>query len=127
MISRLVMAITIVAAAPFVAVAQDDEQRDRAPKPTLEEAQKLVQAISSDAAKLKAYCDLAKLQGQMENAVNEHDEKALSGLLARAKVLENDLGPEFAKVTDGLETVEPDSPEGEKFTEIFGHLDENCK
>ena len=59
--------------------------------------------------------------------MNEHDEKALSGLLATAKVLEDDLGPDFAKVTDGLETVEPDSPEGEKFTQIFKHLNENCK
>jgi hypothetical protein len=60
----------------------------------------------------------------MENAVNEHDDKALSSLLAEMEGLKDDLGPE-SQVTDGLETVDPDSPGGAKFTKIFAHLDEN--
>jgi hypothetical protein len=127
MLPRLVLAVAIVAAAPFVADLQDDEQTNRAPKPTFEEAQKLVQAISNDAAKLRTYCDLGKLQAQMENAVKEHDEKALSSLLAEMEGLEDDLGPEFAKVSDGLDSVDPNSPEGQKFAQVFAHLDENCK
>jgi hypothetical protein len=61
---RLVIAVAIVAATSLVAFAEADDPSDAPPKPTLEEAQRLVQAISSDGAKLKAYRELDKLQGK---------------------------------------------------------------
>jgi hypothetical protein len=63
------MAVTIFATAPIVAFAQNDEPADQAPKPTLADAQKVVQTISSDKTKLQAYCELGKLQNQMQKAV----------------------------------------------------------
>jgi hypothetical protein len=59
------IAISICAAAS-VALAQDDEQDVATPRPTIEEAEKLVQAISGDKVRLKAYCELSKLQDTME-------------------------------------------------------------
>ena len=41
--------------------------------------------------------------------------------------LEDDQGPEFAKVTDGLDSVDPNSPEGQKFAQVFAHIGEKCK
>jgi hypothetical protein len=59
---KLVLAVTLIAAAPVVSFAQKDNPVDHVPKPTLEEAQKLVQTISDDKAKLQAYCEIGKLQ-----------------------------------------------------------------
>ncbi|MGB8898059.1 MAG: hypothetical protein WCC90_01860, partial [Methylocella sp.] len=55
---RLFVAVTIFAAAPIVAFAQKDDPANRPPKPTVEDAQKVVQTISSDKNKLQAYCEL---------------------------------------------------------------------
>jgi hypothetical protein len=45
---KLLMAVTIFAAAPAVVFAQTDDATNEAPKPTVGEVQKLVQTISSD-------------------------------------------------------------------------------
>ena len=58
---KILMAVTIFAAAPIVAFAQKDDPANHAPKPTLSDAQKVVQTIRSDKAKLQAYCELGKL------------------------------------------------------------------
>jgi hypothetical protein len=56
---KLLLAVAIFAAAPIVGIAQKD---DHAPKPTLADVQNVVQTISNDKAKLKAYCEMGKLQ-----------------------------------------------------------------
>src|SRR5262249_21116227 len=65
---KLFTAVTIFAIAPIVALAQKDDPARQASKPALEDAQKVVQAIGNDKNKFKAYCDLVKLQEQMEKA-----------------------------------------------------------
>jgi hypothetical protein len=117
MASRLLMAATIFVTPSFMTFAETDDQREQAPKPTVEQAQKLVASISGDPAKLKAYCDLSKIEDQMDNAVRERDEKVLSSLVAKMDKLQDDLGPEFKKVSDGLEGVEPNSAKGKKFSD----------
>jgi hypothetical protein len=42
----------------------------------MEDVQKLVQAISSDKAKLQANCEMDKLQDQIEKAEEEDDTRA---------------------------------------------------
>jgi hypothetical protein len=44
------MAAAIFVATPFIAFAETDEPRGQTPKPTIEEAQKLIQTISGDAS-----------------------------------------------------------------------------
>jgi hypothetical protein len=77
---KLVIAVALVAIIPVAASVQTDGANTKVPKPTIADAQKLVQMISSDKAKLKAYCDIGKLQEQMESADQKNDTEALDAL-----------------------------------------------
>ena len=99
---------------------------NQAPKPTVADAQKLVQTISSDKTKLQAYCELGKLQDQMEKAEEKNDTKAIEALGAKVDNLEQQVGPDYARIMDGLEQVDPNSSEGQKFTAVFNTLHEKC-
>ena len=124
---KLVIAVALVAITPVVASAQTDGADTKVPKPTIADAQKLVQMISSDKAKLRAYCDLGKLQEQMESAYQKNDTKALDALGAKADSLAEQIGPEYAKLVEGLEEVDPNSAEGQQFTAVFDTLHKQCK
>jgi len=116
---KLVAAISLFAAIPTVAFAQKDGEANKAPKPTVADVQKLVQMISADKAKLKAYCEIGKLQDEME--------KALEALGTKADTLAQQIGPEYTKVMDGLEEVDPNSAEGKQYTTVFATLVKQCK
>jgi hypothetical protein len=121
---KFFMAVTIFATAPIVALAQNDDTANQAPKPTVEDAQKVVQAISSDKTKLQAYCELGKLQDQIEKAEEKSDTKALG---AKIDSLEQQVGPDYARIVDELEQVDSNSPEGKKFADVFNPLHDKCK
>jgi Skp family chaperone for outer membrane proteins len=120
---KLFVAITILVTASIAAFAQDNQ----APKPTIEEAQKLVQTISGDKAKLKVYCEIGKLQEEMAKAEEKNDAKALEALGTKVDSLEQQVGPDYIRVMDGLDEVDPDSAEGQKFAAIFDTLHKQCK
>ena len=124
---KLLMTVTILATAPIVAFAQKDEPTNQAPKPTLADAQKLVQTISNDKTKLRAYCELGKLADQMANAEEGNDTKADDALVAKADALGQQIGPEYLKIVEGLEEVDPSSTEGQKFAAVFNTLHDKCK
>jgi hypothetical protein len=124
---KLFVAITILVTASIAAFAQKDEPNNQAPKLTVEEAQKLVQTISGDKAKLKAYCELGKLHEQMEKAEEKNDTKVLDGLGAKLDSLEQQVGPDYIRVMDGLGEVDPNSAEGQEFTAVFEPLHKQCK
>ena len=65
---KLFTAVSIFAIAPMMALAQKDDPAEQASKPTLDDVQKVVQAIANDKKKLQAYCVLGKLEEQMEKA-----------------------------------------------------------
>ena len=62
---RHFVAVTIFVAASNAAFAQKDDAENQAPKPTIEDAQKLADTIRDDKTKLKAYCELGKLHEQI--------------------------------------------------------------
>ena len=124
---KLLLAVTIFATAPILAFAQKDDPANQAPKPTLADAQRVVQTISSDKTKLQAYCELAKLEDQMEKAEEGNDTKAVDALVAKADALGQQIGPEYLKIVEGLEEVDPNSAEGQRFAAVFNTLHENCK
>ena len=124
---KLVMAVSLFAAVPTIAYAQKDSPVAEASKPTVEDAQKLVQTISSNPAKLKVYCDMGKLQEQMEQANQKKDNKAIEALSAKADSLVQQIGPEYVKMMEGLDEVDPDSDEGKQFAAVFDPLDKQCK
>jgi hypothetical protein len=87
--------------------AQQDGPDADAPKVTLADVQKLVQSIAADKIKLKAYCDMGKIQEQMEQIEQEKGSaKELDALSAKAESLSEQLGPDHEMVMSGLDGVD---------------------
>lgn len=123
---KTVIALSLLAAAPGVAYAQKDAPV-ATPKPTLADVQKVVTAIGADKTKLQQWCDIGKLQQQMAVADQKKDQKAMESLGNQADALAGKIGPDFVKLMDGLDQVDPDSPDGKKFDALFGDLAKQCK
>jgi len=118
---KVVTAIAALAAIPSLAHAQSS-----VPKPTKADAQNVVQIVTSDKVKTQAYCDLTKLEGQVEAAAQKNDAKTLEALNKQANALLDQLGPEYFKLMDGLEQVDPKSSEAKEFMSILSELDKSC-
>ena len=86
----------------------------------------VVQIITSDKVKTQAYCDLTKLEGQVEVAAQKNDANTLEALNKQANALLDKLGPEYFKLMDGLEQVDPKSSEAKEFMSILSELDKSC-
>jgi hypothetical protein len=123
---KLFATVTILVIASIAAFAQSDEPDNQAP-PTIEDAQKLVQTISGDKAKLKAFCELDNLYEQVEEAEERNDMKERDALGVKIDSLEQQFGPDYRRVMDGLGEVDPNSAEGQKLREVFEPLQEQCK
>jgi hypothetical protein len=119
---KLVAAISALAI-PALAHAQ---QGGPQPKPTTADAQNVVQIITSDRVKSQAYCDFTKLEGQVKAADQKNDTKTLEVLSKQADALVDKLGPEYFKLMDGLEQVDPKSSEAKEFMSILSELDKSC-
>ena len=76
--------------------------------------------------KTQAYCDLNKLEGEVKAADQKNDTKTLEALSKQAKSLVDELGPEYFKLMDGLEQVDPKSSEAKEFMSILSELDKGC-
>jgi hypothetical protein len=123
---KLFVTVTVLVIASIAALAQVDEPDNPAP-PTIEDAQKLVQTISGDKAKLKAYCELGTLYEEVERAVEKNDMKELDALGVKVDSLEQQVGPGYRRVMDGLGEVDPNSAEAQKLTAVFEPLHEQCE
>jgi hypothetical protein len=124
---KLVVAVSLFATIPMVAYAQQKGPAANAPKPTPADVQKLVQSIGGDKAKLKTYCDIGKLQEQMEQAEQKKDSKTVEALGTKADNLAKQLGPDYEKVMAGLDQIDPSSAEGKRYTALFQPLFNQCK
>jgi hypothetical protein len=124
---KIVVAISALVALPVLAHAQQGgPPPSNAPKPSKADVQKVVQIVSSDKVKSQAYCDLSKLNDQMMEADQKKDTKALDALGKQADALIDKIGPEYSKMMDGLDQVDPNSAEGKQYEEILGGLDKLC-
>jgi len=123
----LVAAISALVAMPALAQAQQGgAPPSNAPKPTTADVQKVVQIITSDKAKTQVYCDLDKLYDQMQTADQNNDSKTVEALGKQADAMTNKLGPEYSKMMDGLDQVDPNSSEGKELVSILSGLDKLC-
>jgi hypothetical protein len=122
---KLVAAISALAAIPALAHAQQGGPQPKVPKPTKADAQNVVRIVTTDKAKTQAYCDLTKLEGQVK-AVQQTDTKTVETLTKQAEALIDTLGPEYFKLMDGLEQVDPKSSEAKEFMSILSELDKRC-
>jgi hypothetical protein len=119
------MKLTLVAAVSALAIPALAQGQRGPQKPTKAEAQKVVQIITGDKVKTQAYCDLTKLEGQVK-AVQQNDTKTVEMLIKQAEALIDKLGPEYFKLMDGLEQVDPKSSEAKEFASILSELDKSC-
>ena len=76
---RLIVTILVIAAAPVCAQAQ----KPTPAKVTKADAQKVLKIISSDKAKTRIYCQMAKLGDQMEQANETGDSKKFDALFQK--------------------------------------------
>jgi hypothetical protein len=102
------------------------QQPSAAPKPTKADVQNVVQIISADKTKTATYCKLAVLDEQMAKASDAGDNQKLEDLGKQADDLGKTLGPEFARLTDGLDQIDPQSKEGQDLLTEFDALDKLC-
>ena len=119
---KFVVAAALFVALPIVTLIPQAQSS----KPTIEDAQKLVEKISADKDKLKAYCEIGKLHEQLDDAEEKGDEKEFEVLVAKLDGLEQQMGPDYIRVTDGLGDVDPNSAEGQKFNAVFEPLRKQC-
>ncbi len=89
------VAVTIFATAPIVVFAQQGNAE--AWKPTIEDAQKLVDAISDDKDKLKTYCESSRTHEQLDRAEDTGDAKEFDVGVAKLDSLEPQMGPDYLK------------------------------
>jgi hypothetical protein len=123
---KLIAAISALVATSALAYAQQGGPQPNVPKPTKADVQNVVQIISSDKAKTQAYCDLTKLFDQVEAAQQKNDTKTVETLSKQADGLIDELGPEYSKMIEGFEEVDPKSSEAKEFMSILSELDKPC-
>jgi len=121
---KLVAAISALAI-PALAHAQQGPQPN-VPKPTKADAQNVVQVVTSDKVKTQAYCDLAKLFDQIQVAREKNDSNTVQALDKQLLPLVDKLGPEYAKVIEGMDQVDLTSNEGVELLSILSELDKSC-
>jgi hypothetical protein len=123
---KLIATISVLAAISALAHAQQGGPPPSVPKPTKADVEKVVQIVTSDEAKTQSYCDLNKLYDQLQAAVQKNDSKTVQALGIQADALLGKLGPEYSKLMDGLDQVDPNSSEGKEFISILSGLDNLC-
>ena len=124
---KLVTAVSLLAVVPSIASAQQNSPAANAPKPNVADVQKLVQTISSDKTKLQAYCDMGKVLAQLDQAQQKKDTKTVKALGAKADGLAQQLGPDYSRIMDGLDDIDPNSADGKRFSALFEPIYKQCK
>ncbi|MGA8929634.1 MAG: hypothetical protein WB537_07765 [Pseudolabrys sp.] len=119
---KLIAAVFVIAAVPVYAQAQ----KPSTAKVTAADVQKVVTLISGDKAKTQSYCDIGKLNEQIEEANDKKDIKKTEELSRQIDALGKKLGPEYAALMDGLQEVDPESEDGKKIGLMFEPLDKLC-
>jgi len=119
---KLIVAILAIAAVPVGAQAQ----KPGAAKVTNADAQKVVKIITGDKAKTQAFCELNKLGEQIDQAEQKNDSKTADALSQKADALAEKLGPEYAALMDGLQTLDQNSKDGDAIGKTLEDLDKLC-
>ncbi len=115
---KSIAAVIAVAVLPFATQAQA--------APTKAQAQQVVKSISADKGKTKIYCDMSKLGDQMDAADKKKDTKTVDALSKKMDAMTAQLGPDYAKLMDGLQAMKPDSKEAKEIGDVMDGLDKLC-
>ena len=123
---KIVVAISILVAAPAFAQAQTGGAAAKPPKVTKADVQKVVQTITADQSKLKLYCDLQKLIDQAAAADEKKDTKKVDELTVQIEETGEKIGPDYAKLAQGIEQNEYSDDEGKEINSVLEPLDKLC-
>ena len=126
MLLKGLIGVAIFAGTTVAAVGQE-EPTNQIPKPTLADVQHLAETISSDKSKLRAYCELGKLHDETRQAVEYNDANAITAITAKTEEFEQQLGPEYNKVLNGLDQIDFSSDEGQRIAATFYTLQQKCE
>lgn len=125
--TKFVAAVALIAfAIPAYAQQQPEKPEQTAPKPSQAEVEKLVKELSSDKARIGQYCEMVKLYNEAYDAGEKQDEKKAEELAQKADEMGEKLGPDYARIIDGLAEVDPESEEGKALFAAFEPLDKEC-
>ena len=116
---KLIVAILVTTAMPVYAQAQDRN-------PVVTAAQRVVDIISSDPAKVETYCAIGKLGVQIEDANEAKDKKTADVLTQKMRGLEKQLGPEYLSLMYGLQEIDSESEDGVEIEAMLRPLDRSC-
>jgi hypothetical protein len=119
---KLVASILVTAATASAALAQGPSTEK-----LKADAQKVVKIIRSDSAKVQVYCETMDLSDQMDDAEDNNDTAKAEGLRKKIDELNQKLGPEYVKLAQDLEGIEPNSPDGQEIGRTLDALDKLCK
>jgi hypothetical protein len=119
---KLIVAILLIVALPLCAQAQ----KPSAAKVSKADVQKVVKIISGDKAKTQTYCDIGKLNEQIEEANEKKDIKKTEELSQQIDALVKKLGPEYASLMDRVQEVDPESEDGKQIGLMLEPLDKLC-
>ena len=122
---KALTAIAIFSITAVAAFAQDD--RRPSAKPTLAGVQHLAEVITGDKSKLRAYCELGGIHDQMQQALDNQDANAIDALITKADALEQQIGPEYDGVIEGLEQIDFNTAEGQQIADVFKAVQEKCE
>jgi len=90
------------------------------------DAQKVVSIISGDKAKAQAYCQIANVGEQMNQAVQAKDKKKFEELAQKLPELEKNLGPEYLGLVESLGKANLTPKDGQEIVSMFDKLDDSC-
>ena len=119
---KLITAILVTAFTASAALAQGPSTEK-----LKADAQEVVKIISSDGAKVQAYCETIKLGDQMDQAEQNNDSDKAEGLSKKIDELNQKLGPEYLKLGQDLQDVDPNSPDGLELGRTLAALDKLCQ
>jgi hypothetical protein len=127
---NLVVAILVIAAVPGSVLAQNASIDE--PQTTEEVAQRAFDTISNDKTQIKAYCDLSKVNDQLNEANQKRDPQAALKLGRQLSELMSKITPKATRVlTTKLANKETWAHWGVKVNatiqETVDRLDEVCK
>jgi len=132
---KLVVAVLAVAAVPMCAQAQAPgaakpskpaKAAPAAPATTAAVAQKVVKTISGDKAKTQTYCDIGKLNSQIEDAEQKKDMNKIDELNKKMDEMATKLGPDYAALMTRLEDIDPNAKEALEIGSALETLDKLC-
>ena len=108
----LIIAILIISTAPLYAQgAQPDAAKLKA------DARNVVGIIGGDKAKTQAYCQIAIVGEQMNQAIQVKDKKKFDELAQKLPELEKSLGPEYLGLVESLGKVNLPPKDGQEIVQ----------